>query len=97
MLFNLDYGVFLPRNSWYTQYSSCALYNRVSYVQNNYVGHNFGCAHVYCQITFTLLLMLNKLQFLSVRHERYIQVLLLLETKAHILAEVVLKESLVKE
>ncbi len=22
MLFNLDYGVFLPRNSWYTQYST---------------------------------------------------------------------------
>ncbi len=90
---------FLPRNSWYTQHSSCALYNRVSYVQNNYVAHNFGCAHVYmyCQITFTLLLMLKKPQFLSVLHERYIQLLLLLETKAHILAEVVLKDSLVKE
>jgi hypothetical protein len=42
--------------------------------------------------------MLNKLvQFLSVLHERYIQLLLLLETKAHILAEVVLKDSFVKE
>jgi hypothetical protein len=61
---------FLPRNSWYTVHTlflPCT-------IESQYVRiimlPIFLVSHMYCQITFTVLLMLNKLKFIIVLNER---------------------------